>query len=264
MSYKCLLYDVKDNIATLTLNRPERLNALGDTLRDDLYDAFGKAAKDPEVRVLVITGAGRGFCSGGDVKSMKERETSGETASPAEQSFPIRDRTILAMRDCPKPVVAAVNGPAAGAGMNLALACDMRIASTAAKFSQAFVKRGLTPDWGGSWFLPRLVGTAKAAELIFTGDSIDADEALRLGIVNAVVAPETLMAETWKLAGKIAAGPPVAIQLAKRAIYHNQDVDLRGGLEFESFAQGICRQTEDSKEGVKAFIEKRAPVFKGR
>ena len=264
MAYKCLLYDVKNHIATLTLNRPERLNALGDTLREDFHDAVGKAAADPGVRVIVVTGAGRGFCSGGDVKSMKERETSGEAPSPADQAFPMRDRAILAMRDCPKPIIAAVNGPAAGAGMNLALACDMRIASTAAKFSQAFVKRGLTPDWGGSWFLPRLVGTAKAAELIFTGDSIDAAEALRLGIVNAVVAPETLMSETYALAGKIANGPPVAIQLGKRAIYHNLETDLRGGLEFESFAQGICRQTEDSKEGVRAFIEKRAPVFRGK
>ncbi|HUP94555.1 MAG TPA: enoyl-CoA hydratase-related protein, partial [Burkholderiales bacterium] len=263
MAYKCLLYDVKDQIATLTLNRPERLNALGDTLREDLQDAVNKATADPDVRVLVITGAGRGFCSGGDVKSMSEREQSGEKPPPVERWAPIRDRIILAMRDCPKPIIAAINGAAAGAGMNLALACDMRIASSAAKFSQAFVKRGLHPDWGGTWFLPRIVGTAKACELIFTGDSLDAAQALELGIVNAVVAPEALMAETHKLARRIADGPPVAIQLAKRAIYHNQDTNLRSALEFETFAQGISRDTDDAKEGVKAFIEKRAAVFRG-
>lgn len=264
MTYKCLLYTAQDRIATLTLNRPERLNALGDTLREDLHDAVARAAADSDVGVLVITGAGRGFCSGGDVKAMREREQTGAAAPLEERWSPLRDRIILAMRDCPKPVIAAVNGAAAGAGMNLALACDMRIASTAAKFSQAFVNRGLAPDWGGTWFLPRVVGTAKAAELIFTGATIDAAEALRLGIVNAVVAPETLMEEAYKLAGRIAAGPPVAIRLAKRAIYHNQDVDLRSGLEFETYAQGICRETEDSKEGVKAFVEKRAPVFRGK
>ena len=264
MTYKCLLYEVKDRIATLTLNRPERLNALGDSLREDIYDAVTKSAADPHVGVLVITGAGRGFCSGGDVKSMNEREQTGETAAPSEKFAPVRDRTILAMRDCPKPIIAAINGAAAGAGMNLALACDMRLASSAARFSQAFVKRGIAPDWGGSWFLPRVVGTAKAFELIFTGDTIDAAEALKLGIVNAVVAPDELMAETYKLARKIAAGPPVAIALSKRAIMHNQDVDLRAGLEFETFAQAICRDTEDSKEGVRAFMEKRAPVFRGR
>jgi 2-(1,2-epoxy-1,2-dihydrophenyl)acetyl-CoA isomerase len=168
------------------------------------------------------------------------------------------------MRDCPKPIIAAVNGAAAGAGMNLALACDLRVASAAAKFSQAFSKRGLTPDWGGSYFLPRAVGMAKAAELLFTGDPIDATEALRLGIVNAVYSAETLMAETWKLAAKIAAGPPVALALTKRALYHNQDVDLRAALEFETFIQGLARETEDYKEGVRAFVEKRAPVFRGR
>ena len=263
MTYKCLLYDVQDRIATLTLNRPERLNALGDTLRDDLFDAVTKSAADPNVGVLVITGAGRGFCSGGDVKSMSERNQSGQVSALGEKLAPMRDRIILAMRDCPKPVIAAVNGAAAGAGMNMALACDMRVASTAAKFSQAFVKRGLHPDWGGTWFLPRLVGTAKACELIFTGESIDAAEALELGIVNAVVAPEELMAETYKLARKMVAGAPIAIQLAKRAIYHNQDVDLRAGLEFETFAQNICRETDDAREGIKAFVEKRAPAFRG-
>ncbi|MDO8597122.1 MAG: enoyl-CoA hydratase/isomerase family protein, partial [Sulfuricaulis sp.] len=221
MTYQCLLYEVRDRIATLTLNRPERLNALGGTLREDLYDAVTKSAADPNVGVLVITGAGRGFCSGGDVKSMSERNQAGQALFVDEQLAPLRDWVILAMRDCPKPVIAAVNGAAAGAGMNLALACDIRIASTAAKFSQAFVKRGLAPDWGGSYFLPRAVGLAKACELIFAGEAIDAVEALKLGIVNAVVAPEALMDETYKLARKIAAGPPIAIQLAKRAIYHN-------------------------------------------
>jgi enoyl-CoA hydratase/carnithine racemase len=264
MTYKCLLCAVEDGIATLTLNRPERLNALGDTLREDLYNAVTQCAADPNVRVLVITGAGRGFCSGGDVKSMSERDRSGEKPSPGTLLAQLRDRTILAMRDCPRPIIAAVNGAAAGAGMNIALACDMRIASSAAKFSQAFVKRGLSPDWGGSYFLPRIVGTAKACELLFTGDTIDAAEALRLGIVNAVVAPEELMPAAYRLARKIADGPPVAIQGTKRAVYHNQDVDLRAALEFETFAQVVARETEDVKEGVRAFMEKRAPVFRGR
>ncbi|OGA42000.1 MAG: hypothetical protein A3G24_03160 [Betaproteobacteria bacterium RIFCSPLOWO2_12_FULL_62_13] len=264
MSYKYLLYNVRDCIATLTLNRPERLNALGDTMREEIYDAVSKCAADPNVRVLVITGAGRGFCSGGDVKSMSERHQSGEAPPPSAQFAQIRDRVILAMRDCPKPIIAAVNGAAVGAGMNLALACDMRIASSAAKFSQIFVKRGLPPDWGGTYFLPRIVGIAKACELIFTGDTIDAAEALKLGIVSAVVTPEELLPESYKLARKIADGPPVAIQGAKRAIYHNQDVDLRAALEFETFVQTVNRETEDAKEGVRAFMEKRAPVFRGR
>jgi 2-(1,2-epoxy-1,2-dihydrophenyl)acetyl-CoA isomerase len=246
------------------LNRPERLNALGDTLRDDLHDAIERSAENDDVRVLVITGAGRGFCSGGDVKSMSERDRAGGGSPLQEKIAPQRDRTILAMRDCPKPIIAAVNGAAAGAGMNLALACDMRIASTAAKFAQAFVKRGLHPDWGGSYFLPRVVGVAKACELIFTGDTIDAAQALQLGIVNAVVEPEALLPKAYELAAKIAAGPPIAIRLAKRAIYHNLDVDLRAALEYETYAQNLCRETEDSKEGVKAFMEKRSPQFKGR
>jgi 2-(1,2-epoxy-1,2-dihydrophenyl)acetyl-CoA isomerase len=264
MSYKCLLYEVKDGVATLTLNRPDRLNALGDTLRDDLQDALTQASDDPEVRVMIVTGAGKGFCSGGDVKAMSERRESGSGRPLMEKVAPGRDRTVLAMRDSPKPIIAAVNGAAAGAGMNLALACDMRLASTAAKFAQAFVRRGLHPDWGGTYFLPRIVGTAKAAEMIFTGEIIDAQEALRLGIVSAVHPPEELMPAAHALARKIADGPPIAIRLAKRAIYHNLDSDLRQALEFETFAQNICFDTEDAAEGIRAFVEKRPPSFRGR
>ena len=263
-SYKCLLYDLKDGVATLTLNRPERLNALGDTLRDDLQDAVTRASGDPEVRVIIVTGAGKGFCSGGDVKAMSERKESGSGRPLMEKVAPGRDRTVLALRDAPKPVIAAVNGAAAGAGFNLALCCDIRLASTAAKFSQAFVKRGLHPDWGGTYFLPRVVGTAKACELIFTGAIIDADEALKLGIVSAVHAPEELMPAALTLARKIADGPPIAIRLAKRGIYHNLECDLRQALEYETFAQNICFDTEDAAEGIRAFVEKRTPSFRGR
>ncbi len=263
-SYKCLLYEVKDGIATLTLNRPERLNALGDTLREDLHDAVTRASDDALVRVIVVTGAGKGFCAGGDVKAMNERREQGAGRPIIEKVAPGRDRTVLALRDAPKPVIAAVNGAAAGAGMNLALACDIRLASTAAKFAQAFVKRGLHPDWGGTYFLPRVVGVAKAAELIWTGEIIDADEALRLGIVSAVHPPDELMAATHALARKIAAGPPIAIRLAKRAIYHNLESDLRQALEFETFAQNICFDTDDAKEGIRAFVEKRSPSFQGQ
>ena len=264
MTYECLLYEVKDGIATLTLNRPDRLNALGGTLREDLHDAVTRASADPEVRVMVVTGAGKGFCSGGDVKAMNEANEGRRTRPLMEKVAPGRDRTLLAMRDAPQPMIAAVNGAAAGAGMNLALACDIRIASTAAKFSQAFVRRGLHPDWGGTYFLPRAVGMAKACELIFTGELIDAPEALRLGLVSKLVAPEELMPTAYDLARKIAAGPPVAVRLAKRALHRNAESDLRSALEFETFAQNVCSETEDAREGIRAFVEKRSPVFRGR
>jgi enoyl-CoA hydratase/carnithine racemase len=264
MTYKCLLYEAKDGIATLTLNRPERMNALGDTLREDFLDAITRTAADPDVRVMIVTGAGKAFCAGGDVKAMNEAKEAGRERPLLDKIAPSRDRTLLAMRDAPQPIIAAVNGAAAGAGMNLALGCDLRLASSAAKFAQAFVKRGLHPDWGGTYFLPRAVGTATAAELIFTGDVIDAAEALRIGLVSRVLPPEELMPATLELARKIASGPPIAIRLAKRAIYRNAGSDLRSALEFETFAQNACFDTEDAREGIRAFVDKRAPVFRGR
>lgn len=264
MTYECLLHEVKDGIATLTLNRPERLNALGGTLRDDLHDALTRAAADPEVRVIIITGAGKGFCAGGDVKAMNEARESRRERPLLEKIAPGRDRTLLAMREAPQPIIAAVNGAAAGAGMNLALACDIRLAATTAKFSQAFVKRGLHPDWGGTYFLPRIVGMAKACELIFTGAVIDAAEALRLGVVSQVLPPDELLPAAHTLAGAIAAGPPIAIRLAKRGLYRNAEADLRSALEYETFAQNACFETEDAREGIRAFVDKRPPVFRGR
>lgn len=263
MHYKCLIYEEEEGIATLTMNRPERLNALGDTLRDDLHHAIVRASDDPAVRVIILTGAGRGFCSGGDVKAMHDAKERDQGRPLFEKVAPGRDKTILAMRDAPKPLIAAVNGPAAGAGMNLALACDMRIAATTAKFGETFVKRGLHVDWGGTYFLPRLVGMAKACELIFTGDLIDAEEALAMGLVSNVVPPEELMPTVRQLARKIALGPPLAIRLAKRALYRSQDSDLRSALEFETYAQNICSETEDAREGIRAFVEKRSPRFTG-
>jgi enoyl-CoA hydratase/carnithine racemase len=263
MHYKCLIYEEEEGIATLTMNRPERLNALGDTLRDDLHHAIVRASDDPAVRVIILTGAGRGFCSGGDVKAMHDAKERDQGRPLFEKVAPGRDKTILAMRDAPKPLIAAVNGPAAGAGMNLALACDMRIAATTAKFGETFVKRGLHVDWGGTYFLPRLVGMAKACELIFTGDLIDAEEALAMGLVSNVVPPEELMPTVRQLARKIALGPPLAIRLAKRALYRSQDSDLRAALEFETYAQNICSETEDAREGIRAFVEKRSPRFTG-
>jgi enoyl-CoA hydratase/carnithine racemase len=264
MDYTCLLYESKDGVATLTMNRPERLNALGDTLREDLYDGVQRASQDPDVRVLVLTGAGKGFCAGGDVKAMHEAKQTAAARPLVEKIAPLRDRVLLAMRQAPQPIIAAVNGAAAGAGMNIALACDIRLASTTARFGETFVKRGLHVDWGGTYFLPRIVGMARACELIFTGETIDAEKALTLGLVSAVVPPDELMAATYALARKIAAGPPIAVRLAKRALYHNQEVDLRAALEFETFAQNICFETEDAREGIRAFVEKRAPVFQGR
>jgi len=264
MTYECLLYEVKDGIATLTLNRPDRLNALGGTLRDDLFDAVTRTAADPDVRVMVVTGAGKGFCSGGDVKAMGEAKLGQRERPLLERIAPGRDRTLLAMREAPQPIIAAINGAAAGAGMNLALGCDIRIASTEAKFAQAFVKRGLHPDWGGTYFLPRIVGMAKACEMIFTGDLIDAAEALRLGIVSRVVPPPELLPAAYELARRIAAGPPVAIRLAKHSLYANADLDLRASLQNETMAQNVCFETEDAAEGIRAFGEKRPPVFRGR
>lgn len=264
MTYQHIIYSVSDHIATITLNQPDRLNALTPLMRREFLEAMQISDQDADVRVIVITGAGRGFCSGGDMKAMNEASKSDSSNALNEKLTPIRDKVVLAMRDATKPVIAAVNGAAAGAGMNIALACDIRIASSTARFGQTFTKRGLHPDWGGTYFLPRIVGMAKACELIWSGKMIDAEEALTLGIVSETTAPEDLIETTLAMAKSFAEGPPIAIQLAKRAMYKAQDSDLREALEFETYAQNLAKDTRDAKEGIRAFIEKRDPIFTGK
>jgi 2-(1,2-epoxy-1,2-dihydrophenyl)acetyl-CoA isomerase len=262
--YASLLYERRGGVAILTFNRPERMNAIGGTLKQDIVAAMTHAEQDDDVRVIVLTGAGAAFCAGGDVKEMAESRSSGAGRSLQEKIRPARDAMLLAIHDAGKPVIAAINGAAAGAGMNMALAADIRIASTTARFAQAFVKRGLPPDTGATYLLPRIVGMAKACELAFTGDTIEADEALRLGVVSRVVPADQLMPTALDLADRIAAGPPIAIRLAKQSLYRGQHGDLRDALGREAAAFNVCFETEDAAEGVNAFFEKRTPQFKGR
>ena len=267
MSTEPILMEVSEHVAAITLNRPERLNALGGAMREQLLAALETAETDPATRVVVITGAGRGFCSGGDVKEMSERRNRDGQSGMEHQPgnfLPMRDRILGKMQSLQKPIIAAVNGIAAGAGMNLALGCDLRIASDRAAFGEVFVKRGLHPDWGGTWLLPRLVGVAKAMELILSGDIISAEEALRLGIVNRVAPHAEFAGAARDWARQLAEGPPVAMGLAKRGIYRNMHTDLAAALEYETFAQQIVWSSQDAGEGIQAFLEKRPPQFKGR
>jgi 2-(1,2-epoxy-1,2-dihydrophenyl)acetyl-CoA isomerase len=255
-----LLESIEDGVAVLTLNRPEALNALSMDIRNGLLSAMERYADDSNVRCIVITGAGRAFSSGGDVKGMGTSAARGYEARARGIQF---SNTIpMAMRH-PKAIIAMVNGVAAGAGMSMSLACDLRIAGKSARFTTAFLKIGLSGDWGGTWTLTRLVGTAKARELFLMPDMVGADEALKLGMVNRVVEDAELRGATMEIAHRIADMPQVAVAAIKRNLFSAETDSFATTLDQEAFNQARCSQTEDHREAVAAFKEKRKPVFKG-
>ena len=255
--------EVADGIATVTLNRPERRNAFTRSMIDAWAAALADCRDREDVRVVVVTGAGKAFCSGGDIQELMG---DGLERSAAEQRALIGEhvhRIPLTLADMDKPVIAAINGAAIGAGLDLALAMDLRFASASARFAETYVKVGLAPGAGGGHWLPRLVGTAKALELLWTGDAIDAVEAERIGLVNRVVADDALMPETMALARRLADGPTLAIRAIKRLVRNGAGGDLRAGLDRASATYGVLGGSADHREAVTAFIEKRAPRFSG-
>ncbi len=244
---------------TITLNRPDVLNAVNDQLARELHDALRGASRDGAVRCLVLTGAGRGFCSGQDL-----RDRAAGDLSYREHLRRTYNPVILLMRTIEKPVIAAVNGVAAGAGMSLALAADLRVASEKATFIEVFARVGLVPDSGSTYLLTRLVGLGKALELCYTADPVDAQEALRLGLVNHVVPHEELMPRAMGLATRLAAGPTKAYGLTKRAMTYALHAPLEAALDYEAHLQEAAGHSADHREGVSAFLEKRAPRYEGQ
>ncbi|WP_033295634.1 enoyl-CoA hydratase/isomerase family protein [Amycolatopsis jejuensis] len=246
-------------VGVLTLNKPDRLNAIASRDIDELDRVVMLAGRDPAVRAIVLTGAGRGFCAGADVKEWASGSDADQESWPAKMH-----RTIARLYWLPKPVIAAVNGVAVGAGMDLTLTADLRFASTAARFGEVYTQRGICPDAGGSYLLPRLVGEARAAELIYTGRIFDAAEALRIGLVSEVTEPEALLDRAMEQARIFAAGPTVAIGQAKQNIRRGYTVGIEEALRNEQRGALFCVPTEDKAEGLKAALEHRAPVFVGR
>jgi 2-(1,2-epoxy-1,2-dihydrophenyl)acetyl-CoA isomerase len=261
-----LLHRLKNRVAVITLNRPERLNALTRDMMQALRTTLADCAVDEAVGCVVLTGAGNAFCAGGDVRVQANTAATGSKDTPERRTDLLRASMEASrlLHDMPKPTIAMLNGVAAGAGMSLALACDLRIAGSSARMTTAFAKVGLSGDYGGTWFLTELIGTARARELYFTSEVLDATRIETLGLANRVVADAALEQETMVLAEKLANGPSVALRYMKRNLNVAQYGDLPAGLDSEAFGMLRCRETEDHKEASQAFVEKRPPVFKGR
>jgi 2-(1,2-epoxy-1,2-dihydrophenyl)acetyl-CoA isomerase len=264
MAYEQIEVRRDGGVVTVTLNRPDKLNAMTGVMSDELLDAFTAARDDDQARAVVVTGAGRGFCAGQDLTEFESAYRAGERPDIREHLEQSYHRLIPVVVTTPKPVIAAVNGVAAGAGVSLAAACDIRIAAAEARFTQAFVKIGLIPDSGGTWLLPRVIGFARALELSVTGEVIDAETALEIGLVNRVVPEDALEKETSELAARLAAMPTAAIAETKSLLRGAAGLDLEGALQAEAEAQARMGRTDDHLEGVMAFAEKREPRFRGR
>jgi 2-(1,2-epoxy-1,2-dihydrophenyl)acetyl-CoA isomerase len=260
MAYTTVTYELADGVATITFNRPEVRNAFNGVMAEEVQAALKQVERDEAVRCLVITGAGAGFCAGQDLAAMRDRA---ETISLREHLLKTYNPIVLKLRSIEKPVIAAVNGAAAGAGWGIALACDIRYAADTAKFRFAFTGIGLAPDSGTSFFLSRTLGLGKALELAYTNDVVDANTALSLGLVNKVVPADQLMPTTLELARKLAQSPTRGLGLTKRAMNHALNVDLAAALDYEAYLQDIAGSTADHREGVQAFLEKREPKFTG-
>lgn len=261
-----LLHSIDRGVLTLTMNRPDRRNALSPDMMSAMIHALAAAADDPEVGAILLTGAGEAFCAGGDVKGFAEGGGANRGLGPEDAANNLRGRMEAArlLHDIPKPTIAAIPGAAAGAGLSLALACDLRIAAEGAKITTAFARVALSGDFGGSWFLTRLVGTAKARELYFLADVILAEEAERIGLVNRVVPPGELAAEARALAERLAAGPRIALGYMKRNLNLAETGSLGHALDHEALNHSRAAATEDHAEAAAAFVEKRKPAFRGR
>ncbi|MCH2674754.1 MAG: enoyl-CoA hydratase-related protein [Dehalococcoidia bacterium] len=267
--YIILEKDPVEHIARLTINRPDRRNALHDDATDEIGQAIDDVAADDDIRVLVLTGAGDAFCAGGDLNALQGGSDPGmwvsENTDDIRRSFRLAQRMILGIQRMEKPVIAMINGVAVGAGFDLACACDIRIASEKARFMVAYVRIGLFPGFGGTWLYPRALGSmGKAAELMFTGDFMEADEGYRLGFLNRLVNEDDLESTTMEIARKIAAGPPIAIRLSKLMLYKGLEFDLETALKMAAAAETITLTSYDHGEGTRAIRESRKPLYEGR